>query len=76
MARFTQCKATIQLGDDYGDNSITFRCGKGAGHDGEHIEMGQSSGCDYCFSWSLSNATSDQPIDLAGLRDSTENEEL
>lgn len=71
---FQQCNAIIHLGDDYGDNDITFRCGKPFGHAGSHGELGQSGGWDYCFTWSPSNTTSSRPPELAGLWDSEEDE--
>jgi hypothetical protein len=33
-----ECNARLFLGDDYGDNSCTFRCTAKPGHDGAHIE--------------------------------------
>jgi len=32
------CRATLVLGDDYGDNSATFRCDLPLGHEGNHVE--------------------------------------
>jgi hypothetical protein len=33
-----QCNARLFVGDDYGDNTATFRCPLPEGHDGEHVE--------------------------------------
>ena len=33
-----KCKARLVLGDDYGDNSVTFRCQMMNGHSGAHVE--------------------------------------
>ena len=33
-----QCKATIQFGDDHGDNHCTFHCQREEGHKGKHQE--------------------------------------
>jgi len=34
------CSATIEFGDDFGDNETTFHCSLLDGHDGNHIEEG------------------------------------
>jgi len=31
-----ECNARLVLGDDYGDNTCTFRCGLKPGHSGKH----------------------------------------
>ena len=33
-----ECNAKLYLGDDYGDNHCTIRCGLPVGHDGDHEE--------------------------------------
>jgi len=33
-----ECNARLSIGDDYGDNSATIRCGLAPGHDGPHKE--------------------------------------
>ncbi len=35
-----KCKATIEFGDDYGDNNTTFHCQLEAKHSGTHKETG------------------------------------
>lgn len=35
-----KCNATIEFGDDYGDNCTTFRCNLKKGHKGKHQEKG------------------------------------
>lgn len=35
-----KCEATIEFGDDQGDNYTTFHCQLEDGHDGEHKEIG------------------------------------
>jgi hypothetical protein len=34
------CNKTLVMGDDFGDNSITFMCQLPAGHEGSHYEEG------------------------------------
>ncbi|MBE3128793.1 MAG: hypothetical protein IMZ60_03840 [Actinobacteria bacterium] len=34
------CKATIEFGDDFGDNETTFHCKLLEGHKGKHQEKG------------------------------------
>lgn len=36
----SKCKAIMTFGDDFGDNSCTFRCELEDGHDGSHRESG------------------------------------
>jgi hypothetical protein len=38
------CNATIEFGDDYGDNETTFHCQLPDGHEGEHRESGNMYG--------------------------------
>ena len=46
------CRATFTLGDDYGDNDVTFHCTKDAGHPGNlHGEEGMSRSHAYSVSW-------------------------
>jgi hypothetical protein len=33
-----RCNATLELGDDYGDNSSTMKCGLEINHEGPHKE--------------------------------------
>jgi hypothetical protein len=33
-----ECNATLEIGDDYGDNTATMRCPLPAGHEGLHCE--------------------------------------
>lgn len=35
-----KCKATIDFGDNFGDNTTTFHCGLDEGHSGMHEEKG------------------------------------
>lgn len=39
-----QCNARLFLGDDYGDNTVTFRCTLKPGHQGHHSEQFFRSG--------------------------------
>lgn len=41
-----QCNAHLYLGDDYGDNTCTCRCGLPKGHDGPHKEVFEREGKD------------------------------
>ena len=36
--REMKCRAKLKMGDDYGDNEITFRCALFDGHEGPHME--------------------------------------
>ena len=36
----SKCKAIVEFGDDYGDNSCTFHCELEEGHEGLHTETG------------------------------------
>ena len=45
------CDATIEFGDDYGDNSTTFHCKLPYGHNGEHEEIGDMYGKRYKLKW-------------------------
>jgi len=46
-----KCNAEIVFGDDFGDNSCTFRCGLPKGHLGSHREEGGAEGKDYILEW-------------------------
>lgn len=35
-----KCSAIIEFGDDYGDNTCTFRCQLNEGHSDKHREIG------------------------------------
>lgn len=35
-----RCEATIEFGDDFGDNTATFRCQLNKLHSGKHVETG------------------------------------
>ncbi|MFA5132610.1 MAG: hypothetical protein WC444_04810 [Candidatus Paceibacterota bacterium] len=39
-----KCSATLRLGDDYGDNTSTFRCQLEEGHQGPHQEVFKHTG--------------------------------
>lgn len=43
------CGAVLVLGDDYGDNPITFTCQKTKNHKGEHMETQPK----FTISWKL-----------------------
>ena len=45
------CNATIEFGDDFGDNSTTFHCNLPYGHSGEHKEIGNMYGKKYELKW-------------------------
>jgi hypothetical protein len=48
-----ECKATIEFGDDYGDNHTTFHCQLEKGHTGNHVERGKMYGRQpYVLMWS------------------------
>lgn len=34
-----KCPATLEIGDDYGDNYATMHCDQPEGHDGPHSEI-------------------------------------
>lgn len=46
-----KCGATIEFGDDYGDNQATFHCKLPKGHKGEHEEKGSIYGQPYRLTW-------------------------
>ena len=47
-----RCGATLEFGDDYGDNSSTFRCQLPEDHEGRHVEAGNMYGkCPYRLEW-------------------------
>lgn len=46
-----QCEATIEFGDDEGDNSCSFACELRAGHIGPHIESGELYGQQFAMTW-------------------------
>jgi len=37
------CGAKLVLGDDYGDNDVTFKCGLSKHHEGDHYERFKSA---------------------------------
>ncbi len=37
-----ECNARLEIGDDYGDNHATMRCGREPKHDGKHREAFES----------------------------------
>jgi len=48
------CGATLALGDDFGDNQITFHCQLPLGHEGEHVETSTPKQCQAVrVSWTL-----------------------
>jgi len=62
MAKEQKCDATIEFGDDYGDNSTTFHCELKKGHRGKHKETGRQYGwkqdreLPYILEWGEENA--------------------
>ena len=46
-----ECGATIELGDDYGDNNSTFHCQLRKQHSGKHKEKGDMYGQKYSLIW-------------------------
>lgn len=46
-----KCKATIEFGDDFGDNITTFHCRLEKGHTGSHCETGHQQQGLYVLSW-------------------------
>lgn len=57
--RKIKCPATIEFGDDFGDNTTTFHCQLTAGHEGSHYEEGdmgyEETPCPYKLSWEGTN---------------------
>jgi hypothetical protein len=57
------CGATIEFGDDFGDNVTTFRCRLEAGHPGPHEEKGNMGWgavpMPYTLTWEGSEAEAD-----------------
>jgi hypothetical protein len=45
------CGATIEFGDDFGDNCSTFHCKLNEGHDGMHRETGTMDSQYYSLEW-------------------------
>jgi|GEM_PF-2948545 len=46
-----QCGATIEFGDDFGDNVTTFHCYLLKEHKGPHMEVGVLYGKKYILFW-------------------------
>ena len=46
-----QCKAEMEFGDDFGDNSTTFHCQFKKGHLTAHLEKGELEGKIYHITW-------------------------
>ena len=47
-----KCGATIQMGDDHGDNSTTFVCERPPDHEAHHVETGTMYGRHpYTITW-------------------------
>ena len=58
------CNATIEFGDDFGDNTTTFHCNLPYGHSGEHKEIGDMYGKRYELKWvdgEIVESTCDSP---------------
>ena len=61
------CGATIEFGDDFGDNSSTFRCGKPLQHEGDHCESGSMYDKNpYTLAWTVDDRLAEVE-DIEGL---------
>lgn len=46
------CKETLEIGDDFGDNSCTFHCRNNEeGHEGEHKETTEWDDVTFTVTW-------------------------
>ena len=48
-----KCEATIEFGDDFGDNHCTFHCQLENGHEGPHKEIGDMGVVKYRMPYTL-----------------------
>jgi hypothetical protein len=46
-----ECNRRLEIGDDYGDNSCTFRCKLPQGHEGPHREEFRTGGDTVTMTW-------------------------
>ena len=46
-----ECNARLHIGDDYGDNCATMRCGLSPGHEGLHREEHGETGNPVVVTW-------------------------
>jgi len=51
MKKVKRCNASIEFGDDFGDNSCTFHCELPFNHVGQHQETGDMFGNEYRLVW-------------------------
>lgn len=49
-----KCKATLEIGDDYGDNYALMRCQLARGHKGRHQETYEANGGGVTVTWDIS----------------------
>jgi len=58
-----KCNATIEFGDDYGDNHCTFHCQLEDGHEGPHQEIGDMGNDKYRMPYTLAWQGSNEELD-------------
>ena len=54
-----ECNARLAIGDDYGDNSCTLRCGLNLGHEGLHREEFEMNGGKVVVTWEKADERED-----------------
>lgn len=52
-----ECNARLEIGDDYGDSSVTMRCTLKPGHDGPHREEFVANGGAVVVTWEKADKT-------------------
>ena len=56
-----KCKAEVEFGDDFGDNTCTFHCQLPLGHDGKHREVGNlENAFPYTLEWECTDEALEQ----------------
>ena len=60
----SKCKAIMEFGDDFGDNTCTFHCELEEGHEGLHQETGKMSGeqFPYTVTWDRDMRLDGRPL--------------
>lgn len=64
-----ECNCRFEVGDDFGDNSTTFRCQLPPGHDGPHVEKFTYSAKQErhlaVITWPVGNADTEEALPCA-----------
>ncbi len=56
-----ECNARLYLGDDYGDNVCTIRCGLPVDHEGPHKEEFKRGGKPAVITWHVDEREEENP---------------